>query len=198
MPPAVQALPNFQGLGEKLLGVVINAEIVEDLAHRLHHRGLNPGLVAQLQLNGLEQLACRGHLFFDDQPRLQLFLELALVLRQRLLALLELLANLHLAALKLLETNLGTLHEADALRNQGVLMALRGDGERGLDFVRRAIESAERSGARLHELRARMSLAEHFPHAAGALRPQFQALYDSFSEGRDEPLLQRAATLLTA
>lgn len=95
----------------------------------------------------------------------------------------------------MLNTNLGTLHAAETMRVQGLLLKRRNDDTGSIAHIEKAIGLARKSGARSQELLAHLSLAEFHPDVAEQSRNRFVELLASFTEGHDEPLLVRAAAV---
>ncbi|MEZ5599284.1 MAG: adenylate/guanylate cyclase domain-containing protein [Pseudomonadales bacterium] len=91
------------------------------------------------------------------------------------------------------ETSLGVLHAPEALRQQGILAALDGDTDVALTRFRQAVELATACGSRTQALTA---LVDMHRHVHGVPTDELRALFDAYTEGRNEPLLQQAAALL--
>jgi hypothetical protein len=91
------------------------------------------------------------------------------------------------------ETNLGTFFLPELYRVRGIVDVREGRKDRGRQAFEQGIALARACASRTQELRTHVDLSEHLPDAAAAHRERFVALFDGFTEGRDEPLLREAA-----
>ncbi len=107
-------------------------------------------------------------------------------------------------ALAQMEATGARYHESEIWRLGGEIALQGGRSTTGSaaqeveDCFRRAVEVARRQGARLWELRATTSLGRLWAAQGrpGEARATLSAIYATFSEGRDTPVLQAAKALL--
>jgi tetratricopeptide (TPR) repeat protein len=90
-------------------------------------------------------------------------------------------------ALEALEGNLARYPVTTLLRDKAELLARRGDVEAARVCLHQSLAMARDSGAKLHELRAALGLAELLPRTGEShtLRPLLEGLRDALSEGQD-------------
>ena len=92
-------------------------------------------------------------------------------------------------------------YQAELLRRKGELLQIRADGQAQAEaYFQKAIQVAQRQAARSLELRAALSLGQHWliQGKAGSAKKLVSEIFSKFTEGFDTPDLRRAAEFIQA